>query len=168
MDSQLDCVPHAQHIHTHTSLWDSCTQYSKTSEQRTHLGTGHLSLVERLCSSQRFCFKPIGIFLMTKITLKVFEMYYYNTFYFIFCFDMMVSPIANGKSNTTWIKKVEWCKINTWLLFVTALILQVQNTEVSVIHTRYNSTGMVIQAVECAMRSHFLATPLPYANKKGW
>ena len=133
-----------------------------------HIGDGPFVPCERLCSSQRFCFKPIGIFLMTKITLKVFEMYYYNTFYFIFCFDMMVSPIANGKSNTTWIKKVEWCKINTWLLFVTALILQVQNTEVSVIHTRYNSTGMVIQAVECAMRSHFLATPLPYANKKGW
>ena len=84
MDSQLDCVPHAQYIHTHTSLWDSCTQYSKTSEQRTHLGMGHLSLVERWSSSQRFCFKPIGNFLKTKITLKVFEMYYYNTFCFIF------------------------------------------------------------------------------------
>ena len=51
----------------------------------------HLSLVERLSSSRRFCFKPIRNCLKTKITLKVF---YYNIFWFVFCFNLMVSSIA--------------------------------------------------------------------------
>ena len=50
---------------------------------------GHLSL-ERLSSSRRFYFKPIT---KDKMTLKHFEMYYYDIFCFIFCFNLMVSSI---------------------------------------------------------------------------
>ena len=45
--------------------------------------------------------------------------------------------------------------------------LQVQNMEVSIIEFSILPVGMVMRAVERTM-SHFLASPLPYADKNGW
>ena len=49
----------------------AAVSYTVKPPNRGHSGdTGHLSLVERLSSSRRFCFKPIRNCLKTKITLK--------------------------------------------------------------------------------------------------
>ena len=63
-------------VHVISMLSIPCTVYIQHTTvkppNRGHLGTGHLSLVERLSSSQRFCFKPIRNSLKTNITLEVF------------------------------------------------------------------------------------------------
>ena len=84
-------------------------KYSKTFEQRTQWGRGHLSLVERLSSSQRFCFKPIGNFLKTKITLKVCETYY-DIFHFILMFFFFNSKMARAITTSCPWMNLDWCE----------------------------------------------------------
>ena len=50
-------------IHVHNTV-------KPLNKGHVYIGDGPFVPRERLCSYQRFCFKPIGIFLMTKITLK--------------------------------------------------------------------------------------------------
>ena len=53
-------------------LGSNTLEFSATEKpNKGHIGDGLLSLVERLSSSRRFRFKPIGNSLKTKITFKI-------------------------------------------------------------------------------------------------